>query len=489
MVFFMNADTLAQENIAELRFFQRLVEWNFTPRAVEVFDVMLNRPISLVKHEFSRQVYVRLIDHLLAMLKMPGADSAKEWEWRELYQLDLEIDPHYFSEGNLHRMLNRWPILEFQQKQVLVSVLSGYFHLRRGDFPAGYPSPVLSNQECEQWTRIFPPHWCWQSIDVLRRGGILAMASRRGYTAYARFTQGRFHPSFTPNSLRQWQATCWQAAALFEDESGDRIAAHRVNHLAASFAGRFNMLGLEGVCGDIPQCEICPLKDECRWYNDPANEHTGPSEIKALVRKGQVESMPTEQLFQGLFHMTPEDSEVLRERLAGTPLRDLAAKSGNELRSMFSGNLILPENLQILFELCKRFNEERMSVGKTFKTAWDVFSHFRMRLRDLKQEQFIAVLLNHRKQYLTDMVITKGTLDSSPVHPRDVFNAAIRESAASIIIVHNHPSGDPKPSDADIEITRTLRQVGELVGIPVLDHIVIADDRYTSLLEEGLIKP
>ena len=443
----MKANTLAQNDVEKMRFFQRLSEWNFTPRAVEVFDVMLNRPISLVKPEFTRQVYVRLIDHLLGLLKMPGADSSKEWEWRELYRLDLEIDPHYFSEGTLHRLLNQWPILEFQQKQVLISVLCGYFHLRRGDFPAGYPSPVMTNQECEQWTRIFPPHWCWQSVDVLRRGGILAMASRRGYTAYTRFTQGRFISPLTPNSLRQWQSTCWQAAALFEESPDDQFAAHRANHLAASFAGRFNMLGIEGVCGDIPQCGICPLRKECRWYNDLENEHTGAHEIKALVRNGQVESMSTEQLFQGLFEMTPEDSEFFRERLAGTPLRDLAAKSGSELRSMFGGNLILSENLQILFELCKRFNEERMSVGKTFNTSWDVFSHFRMRLRDLKQEQFIAVLLNHRKQYLIDVVITKGTLNSSPVHPREVFNAAIRESAASVIIVHNHPSGDPKPSD------------------------------------------
>lgn len=484
----MKAKILAQQDIEAMRFFTRLVEWNSTARAVEVFDVMLNRPIPQVKPEFTRGVYVRLIDHLLEWLKMPGADSSRFWEWRELYRLDQEIDPHYFSEGNLHKMLNRWPVLEFQQKQVLISVLSGYFDLRRGDFPTRYPSPLLNNQECEQWTRIFPPHWCWQSVDVLRSSGVLAMASRRGYTAYARFTQGKFIPTFTPNSLRQWQAICWQASEFFEDGADDPFAAHRANHLAASFAGRFNMLGIEGVCGDIPECEKCPLNAECRWFNDSQNEHTEPHEIMALVRKGQVESMPTEQLFQGLFNMTLEDSEFLKERLAGTPLRELAAKSSHELRSIFGDNLILPENLQILFELCKRFNEERMSVGKTFKTAWDVFSHFRMRLRDLKQEQFIAVLLNNRRQYLSDKVITKGTLNSSPVHPREVFNAAIRESAACVIIVHNHPSGDPKPSAEDIEVTKILRKAGELVGIPILDHIVIADDRYTSLIEEGLIK-
>lgn len=484
----MKAKILAQDDISEMRFFRRLEEWNFTPRAVEVFDVMLNRPISLLKPEFNRQMYVRLIHHLLEWLKMPGAHSSKEWGWGDLYRLDQEIDPHYFSESSLHRLLDQWPILGFHKKQVLISVLSGYFHLRRDDFPSGYPSPVLTNQQCDQWTRIFPSDWCWRSLDVLRHGGVLAMASRRGYTAYARFTQGRFIPPLNSNSIRQWQSICWQAVEFFADGPGDLAAAHRANHLAASFAGRFNMLGIEGVCGDIPECEKCPLNSECRWYHNGESEHTGPQEIKALVRKGQVESMSTNQLFQGLFDMNQEDGELLKERLAGAPLRDLAVKSANELRVIFGDNLILPENLQILFELCKRFNEERMPVGKTFKTAWDVFSHFRMRLRDLKQEQFIAVLLNHRKQYLTDLVITKGTLNSSPVHPREVFNAAIRESAAAVIIVHNHPSGDPKPSDADIEVTRTLREVGGLVGIPILDHIIIADDRYVSLLEEGLIK-
>ena len=111
-----------------------------------------------------------------------------------------------------------------------------------------------------------------------------------------------------------------------------------------------------------------------------------------------------------------------------------------------------------------------------------------MRLRDLKQEQFIAVLLDNKRRYLDDRVITQGLLDTSPVHPRELFNAAIRESAAAVVVVHNHPTGDPTPSREDLAITRSLIQAGELIGIPVLDHLIIADDRYISLLEEGLLK-
>jgi DNA repair protein RadC len=117
-----------------------------------------------------------------------------------------------------------------------------------------------------------------------------------------------------------------------------------------------------------------------------------------------------------------------------------------------------------------------------------VFKHFRIRLRDLKQEQFIVVLLDNKKRYLNDLVITQGTLNTSPVHPREVFNAAIRERAASVVVVHNHPSGDPNPSREDIHVTQQLIKVGELVGIPVLDHVIIADDLYLSMLEQGLLK-
>jgi DNA repair protein RadC len=108
-------------------------------------------------------------------------------------------------------------------------------------------------------------------------------------------------------------------------------------------------------------------------------------------------------------------------------------------------------------------------------------------MRDLKQEQFIVVMLDNKKKYLSDKVITQGTLNSAPIHPRDVFHSAIRESAASVVIVHNHPSGDPTASKEDIAITRHLMEAGELVGIPVLDHVIIADEKYTSIMEQGLI--
>ena len=88
---------------------------------------------------------------------------------------------------------------------------------------------------------------------------------------------------------------------------------------------------------------------------------------------------------------------------------------------------------------------------------------------------------------LRDVKISEGSLTSSIVHPREVFNPVIRDSAAAVILVHNHPSGDPAPSREDKEITKRLKEVGELIGVKVLDHIIIGDGRYISFADEGIL--
>jgi DNA repair protein RadC len=105
---------------------------------------------------------------------------------------------------------------------------------------------------------------------------------------------------------------------------------------------------------------------------------------------------------------------------------------------------------------------------------------------DKKKEYFLALLLNTRNQLIRAAEIAVGSLDSSIVHPREVFKEAISASAASVIFVHNHPSGDPEPSADDIGLTKRLAQAGQIVGIDVLDHIIIGDGRYISLKGRGL---
>jgi DNA repair protein RadC len=104
-----------------------------------------------------------------------------------------------------------------------------------------------------------------------------------------------------------------------------------------------------------------------------------------------------------------------------------------------------------------------------------------------KKEHFLALYLNTRHVVLREELVSIGSLNASIVHPREVFRSAITESAASLILVHNHPSGDPNPSDDDLRITQRLVEAGDLVGIPVIDHVILGDQGYYSFREEGLI--
>jgi DNA repair protein RadC len=127
--------------------------------------------------------------------------------------------------------------------------------------------------------------------------------------------------------------------------------------------------------------------------------------------------------------------------------------------------------------------EERPKI----RSPRDVYNLLGPTLRDEKREHFIALLLDTKNGVLRSKTISVGDLSSSIVHPREVFTEAIRHSAASIIVCHNHPSGDPTPSPEDIAVTKRLIDAGELLGIEVLDHIVLGDNRWASLKEKGLI--
>jgi DNA repair protein RadC len=151
------------------------------------------------------------------------------------------------------------------------------------------------------------------------------------------------------------------------------------------------------------------------------------------------------------------------------------------------GEIPRAERVQALFELARRFGAERLVPGATFRGARDVFNHFHMRLRDARQEHFFLVLLDSRRRFRGEVAVSQGTMDRALVHPRDVFGAAVREGASAVVIVHNHPSGDPSPSPEDINVTKRLAEAGTLVGIPLLDHVVIGEERYFSLAEQGLM--
>ena len=168
-------------------------------------------------------------------------------------------------------------------------------------------------------------------------------------------------------------------------------------------------------------------------------------------------------------------------------LRGIASASVEELSQVRGVGVAKASQIKAAFELANRV-EAYSEAGKkpVVKTPEDVASLVRSRLKGKKKEYFLALLLDSRNQLIKVSEISVGSLDTSIVHPREVFKEAISASAASVIFAHNHPSGDPEASEDDIRLSKRLAEAGEIVGIDVLDHIIICDKNYLSLKRQGL---
>lgn len=179
-------------------------------------------------------------------------------------------------------------------------------------------------------------------------------------------------------------------------------------------------------------------------------------------------------------------AEHLYERF-GRSLRRLGSAPGSQLMAVPGIGEAKAVAIQAALELGRRAAEEVRQESDRVTTPGDVYRRFELRLRDLRQEEFHVLLLNTQNAVLSDLMITRGILDASVVHPREVFAPALTEAAAAVILVHNHPSGDPTPSPADRDITRQLVEAGRLLGIPVRDHVIVGNRRYASFLDLGLL--
>jgi len=138
-------------------------------------------------------------------------------------------------------------------------------------------------------------------------------------------------------------------------------------------------------------------------------------------------------------------------------------------------------------ELGKRAVSEKNGSLKSFKCSEEVANYYMPLLKDLKKEQFRIVLFNIKNKIIKEVIISEGSLTSSIVHPREVLKPAIKASAASIVFLHNHPSGDPEPSLDDIEITSRLCKSCGIIGIHVLDHIIVAENGYFSFKQKNML--
>jgi len=216
-----------------------------------------------------------------------------------------------------------------------------------------------------------------------------------------------------------------------------------------------------------------------------------PERPRERLQKFGAESLSAQEILALILGrgIAGESVMVTAQRLLSQfgSLKGIAGASVEELSQVKGIGLAKASQIRAASELANRLEGySEASEKPLLKTPEDVADLVRRRLKGKKKEHFLAILLDTRSRLIKVSEISVGSLDASIVHPREVFREVISASAASVIFVHNHPSGDPTASEDDIKLTKRLAEAGEIMGIEVLDHIIIGDKKYLSLKREGL---
>lgn len=210
-----------------------------------------------------------------------------------------------------------------------------------------------------------------------------------------------------------------------------------------------------------------------------------------LLRRGRESLSNTEilSILIGSGTRTKSAMELAAEIISihKSGIRYLAECSPEELTKVKGIGTAKACEILAAVELGKRIATIAVDEKTVIRSSADIAEMFMEKMRYYKKEHFVSLMINAKGQIIEEVEVSIGDLCSSTTHPREVFIDAVRRSAGSVVFIHNHPSGDPTPSEADIMTSRRLAEVGELLGIPVLDHIVIGDGTFVSMKARGMI--
>jgi DNA repair protein RadC len=228
------------------------------------------------------------------------------------------------------------------------------------------------------------------------------------------------------------------------------------------------------------------------------------TETKLMIRDYPTDERPRERMVQsGAASLS--NQELLAIILRTGTKSESVLQLSNRVLTMFEGFRLLKEasleeitningigqakavQIMAAVEIGRRISNLAYDDRYSIRSPEDGANYVMNDMRFLSQEHFVCLYLNTKNQVLHKQTIFIGSLNASIVHPREVFKEAFRRSAASIICIHNHPSGDPTPSREDIEVTKRLVECGKIIGIEVLDHLIIGEKKYVSLKEKGYL--
>lgn len=228
----------------------------------------------------------------------------------------------------------------------------------------------------------------------------------------------------------------------------------------------------------------CPIEERPyeKFQNYGSDALTDTELLAILLRSGTTKCNVMELSRKLLTHF--------QEHAIGTrypSLLTLYQFSYEELQTIEGIGKVKAIQILALVSLCKRMVKARYAEGEKVSSPQMIADYFMEELRHKREECFVIIFLDAKCRMLGNEVVSTGSLTASIVHPREVYKKAVQKSAHSIIALHNHPSGDPAPSEEDIQITKRLQQAGNIMGIPLLDHIIIGDGIYRSLKEESYL--
>lgn len=248
-----------------------------------------------------------------------------------------------------------------------------------------------------------------------------------------------------------------------------------------------------GRCASAPQCERCPFQAGCAWARyqavlpEPANDRLVQRAIEPFRRRvveGKIDQLDEAELLATILPAqvggtgSYELAEQLLNRFGG--LRGLERAAVGELIQIKGISRNRAVGIKASLELGRRLAAKALEAGDPVRSSDDIWAAYRNRFANMSQEYFLVVMLDAKNRVIQENIVSKGTLTGSMAHPREVFSEAIRQAAAGLILLHNHPSGDPTPSREDYQVTERLKEAGKILGIRVLDHIILGHNEFFS---------
>lgn len=304
----------------------------------------------------------------------------------------------------------------------------------------------------------------------------------------------------------------WLTAFLQRASRLTCLSLPHITWLLGAYSGAFKIEGRRPICPrQRPLCDECDLTQACsRYQREAAAPVAAPSAEKTRdrisIKDWSVDERPRERLLAGERLSNAELLGVILRTGTGTlsavelgrallsefeDLHALQKATPGEIMNRMRGRGIGPAKAAEIcaaIELGRRVTQpaaDTRSGRRRLTSSRDIFEIFRARYKAATQEEFLLLILDTKNRIQKEEVISIGTLNSSLAHPRDIFRVALREAAFAVIFVHNHPSGDPTPSDADFALTARLVDAGKLLGIQVLDHVIIGSHEWYSFSDHG----